>query len=84
MHGSTHFARRSQARAKYFVLEDTLLGQFLKKLCCKNLHLVKLLKIHPHTKFYNIKKKKKEREEISTPTSLCFLLLLFAATGLLV
>lgn len=58
MHGSTHFARRRQSRAKYFVLEDMLLGQFLRKLCCKNLHLVKLSKIHSHTKFYNKKNKK--------------------------
>ncbi|XP_058704776.1 thymosin beta-12-like isoform X1 [Poecile atricapillus] len=29
MHGSTNFARRRQARAKYFVLEDTLLGPIM-------------------------------------------------------
>ena len=56
MHVSLHFARKGQAEAKHFMLEDTLLGQSSRKFCCKNLHLVKLFKIHPHTKFYKTKK----------------------------
>lgn len=54
---SLHFARKSQPKAKYFVLEDTLLGQFSRKSCGKNIHLVKLVKVHPILSF--IRKKKK-------------------------